>query len=188
MNEGQARPLDSPQETSVEGEIDEIEALAPSPAAREAGTAEHDCLDLMLPHELPTRLDLSTAESEALRPLLEGVLDALSLDHPKRLAKLDELLSHLAPSRSAKLEARHAGIPLTSEQTQDYDRYFRVRRVSSENPAAALVRSLVQTVRAVTELYGQSHSLSATARQEQDRGFAEHARLLARSFGLDSVK
>ena len=175
--------------SAVGSSDDELMTLEPSPAhVPAAAPVAKDQLDLLLPGEMLREVTLGTAERDKLGGLLERLLRALELDTRAGLAKVEEMLGELPPPSAAPVKVSTQGLPLTPFQASDYDRYFRVNRVAADRPGEAMVRSLLQTVRVVTRLFGEHEHLSDTARREQIAGFATHARLLARTFGLEGVK
>ena len=160
---------------------------APPPPAADAAARHGPWLDLPLPDKLVAEATLGEADSRRLRAVLRGLLEALELDHPSCLKQLDALLRDIPPPLGPPAEIDTAGLQLTSFQAKDYDRYFRVNRLSSDTPAIAMVRSLVQTARAVTHLFERSHHLAPLQVRRQIDGFVCHTHLLARTFGLEPL-
>lgn len=145
-------------------------------------------LDLLLPGDMPVDIAPDPAESAMLRDVLSGLLDALEMDHAARLVKVEGLLSDLVPPDTLPVEISTAGLPLTPFQASDYDRYFRVDRFATTQPARAMLRSLLQTVHAVTRLFCRSGALPDIHVKRQIDGFVIHTHLLARVFGLGSLR
>lgn len=145
-------------------------------------------LDLLLPDALPAEVVLDEVESRRLHALLSDLLHALELDLPFSIKKLEALLSDLAKLDGVPVEIKTTGLPLTPFQASDYDRYFRVNRLSTANPATAMVRSLLQTVHAVSQLFHRSKDLPEIHVQRQVAGFASQIHLLARAFGLERLR
>lgn len=145
-------------------------------------------LDLLLPDKLPAETPLDAAESERVRAILSGLLEALNLDHAASLKKLDALIGDLAKPDSQPAEINTSGLPLTPFQASDYDRYFRVNRLETSEPAMAMARSLIQTVHAVTHLFDKGGDLPAIHIRRQLDGFISHTHLLARTFGLEPLQ
>lgn len=149
---------------------------------------EETWLDLPLPGKLPAETPLSEIEKRRMHGVLSGLLDALALDHPANVGQLGALLTDLGKATTERLEIDTTGLPITPFQATDYDRYFRVNRQSVDEPAVAMVRSLVQTVHAVTQLFARSKELPAVHVRRQVEGFESHAHLLARTFGLEPLR
>ncbi len=145
-------------------------------------------LDLLLPEALPAEISLDPSEKTRLHDLLSSLLAALALDHRERLPIIEELLLRAVPTKITPAEVAISGIPLTAFQAIDYDRYFRVNRFASDEPALSMVRGLLQTVLAVTHLFCKAEDLSETRVRQQIDGFSTQTRLLARTFGLEALK
>lgn len=145
-------------------------------------------LDLLLPDALPAEVTLVATEKSSLHDLLSDLLMALKLDHQERLPVVAELLTRSLPRKISPAEIDISGIPLTTFQAIDYDRYFRVNRLASDEPALTMVRSLLQTVLAVTRLFCKAENLSETRVRQQIEGFCAQTHLLARTFGLETLR
>lgn len=158
-----------------------------SPTQMEA-PAEDGWLDLPIPDGLPAETPLGEPEKRHMHGVLSGLLDALALDHPANIERLDALLADLGKAEGDKPDIDTTGLPITTFQATDYDRYFRVNRQSVAEPAIAMVRSLLQTVRAVMHLFARSQQLPALHVRRQVEGFESHAHLLARTFGLEALR
>ncbi len=150
--------------------------------------AEDGWLDLPLPDMLHAETPLSDVEKRRMHGVLSGLLEALALNHPANIGRLDALLVDLGKAAGERPEIDTTGLPITSFQAADYDRYFRVNRQSADEPAVAMVRSLVQTVRAIMQLFARSNDLPAIHVDRQVEGFESHTHLLARSFGLEPLR
>ncbi|MVA25106.1 hypothetical protein V6582_01530 (plasmid) [Agrobacterium vitis] len=177
----ESRPVESP----VRGQITLKEVKA---SGQMEAPADDGWLDLPLPDWLPAETPLSEIEKRRMHGVLSGLLEAIELDHLEITERLDALLAELGKAAGERPKIETAGLPLTAFQVTDYDRYFRVNRQSEEEPAVAMVRSLVQTVRAVTQLFARSPELSVVHVRHQMEGFESHAHLLARTFGLEPLR
>lgn len=154
----------------------------------EAAPDEGAWLDLLLPDALPAEIALDPTDRRTMYELLSGLLEALDLSHAERLPVVEALLQRASPTRITPAEIAISGIPLTTLQAIDYDRYFRVNRHASEEPALSMVRSLLQTVLAVTRLFSRAGDLSEVRVRQQIEGFATQTRLLGRTFGLEALR
>lgn len=185
LSPGVANEESRPVEPPIRDQITLTEVKAPG---RMEAPAEDGWLDLPLPDRLPAETPLSEMEKRRMHGVLSGLLEALALDHPANIGRLDALLADLGEAANERPEIDTTGLPLTPFQATDYDRYFRVNRQSTGEPAVAMVRSLVQTVRAVTQLFARSKELPAVHVRHQAEGFESHAHLLARTFGLEPLR
>lgn len=149
---------------------------------------EYGWLDLPLPDVLPAEMLLDEVDKRRMHGALSGLLEALALDHPANIERLDALLADLGEAGGERPEIDTTGLPITPFQATDYDRYFRVNRQSADEPAVAMVRSLVQTVRAILQLFARSRDLPEIHMSHQMKGFESHTHLLARTFGLEPLR
>jgi hypothetical protein len=117
-----------------------------------------------------------------------NLLHALQL--PDRTAgprRIEELLGSLKNAGGRPARVGETGIPANLAQIDDFDAYFRVHRITSQQPALALVRSLLQTARAVMSLFGRADHLPEARVQQQIAGFIAYTQLLARTFDLGEL-
>lgn len=180
-------PMDGGSVDRSSGRGGEAGAEETGPGAPVAGDA-HARLDLMLPDDLPAEVSLDRAEAVRIRTLLCALLETLELDHGERVGRIDALLARLEEEGRAAPRITADGLPLTPFQISDYDRYFRVTRVAADRPARALVRSLLQTTRAISDLFARGEQLSDKCVREQMDGIRVHADLLARTFNLERLR
>lgn len=178
-------PDDAPAARPIEQHLHEAVALSDGkPLSKETNA----WLDLLLPDQLPAETALTTAERSRMHALLGTLLEALELDHAASVKKLDELLVELGKPESRPAEVDTTGLPLTPFQASDYDRYFRVNRLTTGEPAVAMARSLIQTVHAVTALFDRGKDLPTIHIRRQIEGFVSHTHLLARTFGVEPLR
>jgi hypothetical protein len=146
-------------------------------------------LGLLLPDTLPIEQGVSEAERLVLRGLLVDLLHALRLpDRAASLARLDALLLRVADEPGGEpVRIGETGIPADTALVDDFDSYFRVDRIASPEPALALVRSLVQTARAVVSLFARAPHLSEARVEQQIAGFVTYTHVLARTFDLGEL-
>ncbi|OLP52984.1 hypothetical protein BJF92_18265 [Rhizobium rhizosphaerae] len=156
--------------------------------------AEEAWLDLLLPNALPAEAVLEAEQREGLHTVLCGLVKALALNPRDGLPLLSELLQRLDAlgsqdeSGPEPVAVDTTGLPLTAFQASDYDRYFRVNRVAPALPATMMVRSLVQAIHAVTDLFARSADLPERQVRGQIEGFVAQAHLLARALGLERLR
>lgn len=172
-----ARPIDQPLREAV--------ALSDSKLPHQETNA---WLDLLLPDKLPAETILTETERSRMHALLRTLLEALELDHAASVKKLEDLLVELGKPDGLPAAVDTTGLPLTAFQASDYDRYFRVNRLTTAEPAVAMARSLIQTVHAVTELFDRGKDLPAIHIRRQIEGFVSHTHLLARTFGVEPLR
>jgi hypothetical protein len=180
---------DSTDYRALAGDAAEIDAPSDFVSAtRERPRGEDARLDLLLPDDLLTEHTLSAPERALLRGVLMNLLHALQL--PDRTAgprRIEELLGSLKNAGGRPARVGETGIPANLAQIDDFDAYFRVHRITSQQPALALVRSLLQTARAVMSLFGRADHLPEARVQQQIAGFIAYTHLLARTFDLGEL-
>lgn len=164
--------------------------VEPSALPKHVATAlaEDARLDLLLPQGLPIEHALSRAERAELGAVLAAFLQALQVaDRAVCLSRIEALLaaSRDVHGRAARVE--ETGIPANAAQVEDFDRYFRVNRITSDEPALALVRGLLQTARANMSLFCRAEHLPKARVEQQISGFIEYTHLLARTFDLGEL-
>ena len=159
-----------------------------APAGEDAQPGEEAKLDLLLPKDLPIEHPLNAAERLAMRHLLMRVLHALQLpDRAASLRQLDELLRNLKETEDQPARVTETSTPVNAAQVDDFDSYFRVDRITSNDPALSLVRGLLQTSRAVMALFCRADHLSPRHVEQQIAGFVAYTHLLARTFELGEL-
>lgn len=158
--------------------IDDASAQFPSPREQET-----DRLDLLVPDALPTHFVPNPADRAVLQHTLCGIVKALQ-HHDRRegLHMLGALLSQIDVPGSMPAAVGQTGTPAKTAQVNDFDRYFRVNRIVSPDPALTLVRGLLQTATAVFDLFCRAKDLPAAEIERQTAGFLAYAHLLGRIF------
>jgi hypothetical protein len=110
-----------------------------------------------------------------------------SPDRAAGLRQLDELLRGLKGMESQPAPIGETSTPVNAAQVDDFDSYFRVNRITSNDPALSLVRGLLQTARAVMSLFCRADHLSPRHVEQQIAGFIGYTHLLARTFDLGEL-
>lgn len=178
---------DMPLKSHDPGEAGEIEP-SDLPDFVSAALAEDAGLDLLLPHDLPTDVTLDPAERAALRGMLMEFLEAVHLpDRTVGVTRIEALLAGLKAPRTHPVTVEETGTPAPAFAVTDFDGYFRVNRIASDEPALSLVRGLLQTARANLSLFSRSDHFPPERVAQQIAGFTAYAHLLARSFDLGEL-
>ena len=143
-------------------------------------------LDLLIPWDIPLdyKLDLKQKEklSRSLNLLLES-LKLISID--EALKKIEQALENLGSVESIKVKIDQTKTSLKSWEVQDYDNYFEINRIQTEEPAACLIKSLLVNCQAFLLVCKNHQKLDITQVEMQKQGFISYAYLLARNFQLD---
>lgn len=151
-------------------------------------TKDEAYLGLLLPDMLPIEQSVGEAERAVLRRALVSLLCALELsDRAASLQQLDALLARLPDEPSAPVRIGETGMAADAAAVEDFDVYFRVERITSPQPALALVRGLAQTARAVMSLFSRAPHLPEARVQQQIAGFVTYTHILARTFDLGEL-
>lgn len=163
-------------------------ALAEPDETAQQIKAEPEFLDLLLPQDLAHEMPLEGSEQLQTRAVLSGILHALSLTNPaETLERLQAILTSLEHDAPATAYPGATQIPAKSEQVRDFDRYFKVNRVSSSKPALPMLRSHLQTCTAVLSLCQRSEAFPEEHVARQLAGFIDYTHLLARVFGVADI-
>ncbi len=147
-----------------------------------AQAARPATLDLLLPGDLPAQITPDAAQAALIGQVLRDFLAAL--DHPLgRAATCRSLLAQLG-DQATPARVGATLIPAKTAEVEDFDRYFNVRRITSDAPGVALLRGLLQGAAGVFALADMA-PLPPAQMVRQVAGFAAHARLLGRICGTD---
>ncbi len=161
----QTAPRESPMETSLD------ESLA--------------VLELLMPWDLPLDQYLSPTDRRRIDRALRQLLQALAQPSPPAaLMRIRQALTTLG-----EVDTQTASIPNTQTalkpwEVEDYDRYFQIRHVHSEQSALCLVTGLLLTCQKFFEIYIQTPWLDTHQVKQQQQGFISYAQLLQRMFEL----
>lgn len=178
MTAGEA-PVDTADPTdTVPSETTERVRAAPGEDVR---------LELLFPSDLKSDYALSPADNAELTAVLRAFLQALPLDHPTSLYKIEACLERLSETSRRPARVETGASSARDAQINDFDAYFRVDRIISNAPAHALVRGLLQTARTNMSLFCRAEYLPPQRVAQQIAGFAEYAHLLARTCALGEL-
>ncbi|MEM8570012.1 MAG: hypothetical protein AAGG56_03790 [Pseudomonadota bacterium] len=148
-------------------------------AKRQATDTE--TLDLLLPTKLQVDLILAPSERTCLQGLLERFVASLQIEPPReRIRAIRSLVESVKPAMQEARTSRRTEIPASADEVEDFDMYFQVRRVESEDAAWVLVKGLFQTTVGVLSLVERAPRLSKDELDQQIAGFIAYANLLLR--------
>lgn len=144
-----------------------------------------DLLYLLPPWELPIQQQLSEADEVKLRQALKQLLQALEQTScQEALAMINQELANLDMGNVSPLSLSSTKTPLKPWEVEDFDNYFGVTHVHSQEPAICIVWSLLMTYQAFLILNLYSDKLDPAQVVLQKRGFKGYVYLLARIFSL----
>ncbi|MCG5057511.1 MAG: hypothetical protein KA714_05765 [Limnoraphis sp. WC205] len=148
-------------------------------------------LDLLLPWNLPTEYPLKDTERVKITYALNGFLNALKQTSPKiAFTLIHQALQILEPVDTSPAQISTTKASLKTWEVEDYDRYFQVNHVQTEQPAFCLVKSVILAGQQFLMLCSSNQpnsnfpNLDSTQIEQQKQGFISYAHLLARVFDV----
>lgn len=142
-------------------------------------------LYLLTPGELPIQETLSENSKSQLGKALNLLLQALEQPaHQEAIASVNKALATLGDLNVLIAKVSSTNTTLKASDIEDYNKYFDVRHVQAQNPAACVVSSLLVACQIFLELNCQPVLLDPTQVELQKQGFKSYAHLLARVFNL----
>lgn len=139
-----------------------------------------DALELLVPWELSTHYTLDDDERRELLGALAALTEALNsgCDEPERILEITQSLRRPVTSLHQPRDTRS---PLSGREVLEYDRYFSIRHVDSNDAALSLVRSLLSSCHAFAELNRGASDLDPEEVEDQRLGYLTFARMLRRA-------
>ncbi|MEL7038319.1 MAG: hypothetical protein AAFO04_22285 [Cyanobacteria bacterium J06592_8] len=149
-------------------------------------------LNLLVPWDLPTEYSLDETEQTQVTQALNYFLKALNQSSVENALTL----IHLALQTIEPVDTTPAQIPQTKAslktwEVEDYDRYFQVNHVQSQQSALCLVQSVLVSGQKFLILCSQSQTqkdfpnLDSKQIEQQKQGLISYAQLLARVFNIN---
>jgi hypothetical protein len=145
-------------------------------------------LHLLVPWELPTQIQLSDVHQAQLCRTLSQFLRSLKQPPRQAIAILDHELAVLDAGKIVPVNAASTKTLLKVWEVEDFDHYFDAIHVQAQEPAICLVMSLLLSYRVFLILIQQEYPFEQRYVEQQKRGFASYAYLLARVFDLNLEK
>ncbi|MEM9007594.1 MAG: hypothetical protein AAGE59_29235 [Cyanobacteria bacterium P01_F01_bin.86] len=143
-------------------------------------------LELLVPWELPLDQHLSDNDKTKVDQALRLLLDALAESSPQQsLLTTSQALAVLGDIETQKVDIESTKTALKSWEVEDYDLYFQIRHVHTQQSAICLVRGLLLACQRFMEICSQTPWLDIQQVQLQKRGFISYIHLLIRTFDLD---
>ncbi|MEM6437617.1 MAG: hypothetical protein AAF773_27745 [Cyanobacteria bacterium P01_D01_bin.115] len=144
-------------------------------------------LELLIPWDLPLEQHLSPTDKSLIDQALRQLLQALAQPSPQAaLISISQALTALGEVDTQTASIQSTQTSLKAWEVEDYDRYFQIRHVHTEQSALCLVRGLLLTCQKFFEIYIQTPWLDAHQVKQQQQGFISYTQLLQRTFGLDA--
>ena len=161
----------APRELSMETSLDESLAV----------------LELLIPWDLPLEQHLSPTDKSRIDQALRQLLQALAQPSPQAaLISISQALTAWGEVDTQTASMQSTQTSLKAWEVEDYDRYFQIRHVHTEQSALCLVKGLLLTCQKFFEIDRQTPWLDAHQVKQQQQGFISYIELLQRTFGLDT--
>lgn len=150
-------------------------------------TQEDDLqLDLLVPWELPIEQHLNEANQARVSQVLCQILLAMKqVESEAALAIIQTALRELSSQDISPIQVSCTKTALKSWEVEDFDRYFGVNHVQTQEPALCIVKSLLLAVsRMFLLLYEQDNYFDPAQVERQKQGYISYVRLLSRVFNI----
>lgn len=142
-------------------------------------------LYLLVPWDLPIELQLSESDKTKLCKALQQLLQASEqTSHQEALTTVNQALEILGITDVFPVQVPLTNTPLKGWEVEDYDNYFGVEHVQTQESAICLVRSVLVAYQTFLALNHHSSQFNPAQVELQKRGFESYAHLLARAFNL----
>jgi hypothetical protein len=143
-------------------------------------------LCLVAPWDLPIQQQLSDAHCSQLQRSLKQFLKALEqTSYQEAITTINQELVNLDISSVVSLELSSTQTKLKPWEVEDFDTYFEISHVQTQETAICMVWSLLVTYHAFLVLSHQGSDFDPTQVELQRQGFRSYAFLLARVFSLN---
>lgn len=147
---------------------------------------EHQSLTLYLlsPLKLPTDCTLSLDTNRKISQVLDlllSVLDTSSIENS--LKNLDQALEILGNTKQLPLAKSFTKTVLSKEKIEDYDNYFLVRHIQSDNEPITIVFSIIIALKEML-LLNKIYDFHSDYNEQLKQGYKEYIFLLKRVFNL----
>ncbi|PSF35018.1 hypothetical protein C7H19_17910 [Aphanothece hegewaldii CCALA 016] len=142
-------------------------------------------LELLVPWDLPIEQKLSETDQIIISQSLNQLLAALKQSSPATALKIiEETLDRLGRIEGYPVEPTSTKTALETWEVKDFDQYFEISHIQTENTAICLVRSILVAYQTLLILNAQYHGLDPTQIELQKQGFVSYVHLLVRVFEL----
>ncbi|MEH2362693.1 hypothetical protein [Nostoc sp.] len=144
---------------------------------------ESEYLNLLTPQQLPTELALSDEVDERVSEALKLILEAVNHSCADLAGdKLNQALIIIGETKRSPVNdlLTHNSF-LSLEKIDDFDRYFQIVHVQTEDTAIVLISSLLVALREFL-LLSQSKDFNSSKVVDLKKGYQEYVKLLTRVF------
>ena len=145
-------------------------------------------LDLLVPWDISLEYLLHDAEKQQINHILQQLLHALKSSNSfQASAQIEQLLATLSVPNTQPAQVKSTKTSLSTDDVDDYDQYFGVNHVQTDETALCLVRGLLINCHRFIALCHQNPQLSPEHINQQKQGFISYIHLLARVFYLEEL-
>lgn len=146
-------------------------------------------LYLLVPWELPIDEELSSSEQVQIRQILHNLLQALNeLPNNKALDIVNRELANLDLSSLSLASIVSTETSLKPWEVKDFNQYFNLTHVTSENKSICLVLSLLTVYKTLLLLEKDSPEYDSSRLNELYAGFRSYVYLIGRVLNLSLEK
>ncbi|ABW31362.1 hypothetical protein [Acaryochloris marina] len=143
-------------------------------------------LYLVVPWDLPIQHPLDDVYKDKLERSLKQFLIALDQDSDQvAQAIINRELSRLDLSSVSPIALTSTQTALKPCEVEDFDAYFEVNHVQTNEPATCMIWSLLVSYQAFLTLCQQKHDFYLEHITQQKQGFRSYTNLLSRVFDLN---
>ncbi|HEY9629826.1 MAG TPA: hypothetical protein V6C84_21175 [Coleofasciculaceae cyanobacterium] len=143
-------------------------------------------LYLLVPWDLPIQQQLSDIDNVKLQRSLKQFLKALEQHSVQEaIAIIHQELAYLDISAVVPIQLSSTQTPLNAWEVEDFDSYFEVTHVQTQEPAVCMVWSLLVAYQVFLVLSDRGSDFDQTQVEQQRQGFKGYVYLLARVFNLN---
>lgn len=142
-------------------------------------------LYLLVPWDLPIEQQLSEADQIKLRQALRQLLQALhQASNREAIAMINQELANLDIGNVFSPLVSSTKTPLKLWEVEDFNNYFNVSHVKTQEPAVCVVWSLLAAYQIFLTLEQYGSQFDATQVERLKEGLKSYAYLLVRVFSL----
>lgn len=143
-------------------------------------------LYLLVPWDLPIQQPLSEGDKVTLERSLKQFIKALE-QHlvQEAITTIHQALAHLDVNSVVPIQLTSTQTPLNAREVEDFDTYFEVSHVQTQEPAICMVWSLLVSYQVFLILSDRGSDFDQTQVELQKQGFRSYIDLLARVFNLN---
>jgi hypothetical protein len=145
-------------------------------------------LDLPIPWDIPLECQLNAPQKKQIQTTLHQLSQVLqSPDTHQALVEIDYLLSRLDYPQTQIAQVEYTKTSLKTDEVDDFDQYFGIHHVQTDDIALCLVRGLLVNCQKFMILCENCPQLDSRHVTQQKQGFVSYIHLLARVFYLDGL-